>query len=82
MKQRVYRFSCGFLLAAGVLLSLPTQAQRTYSTTTTLPGYPVIADTLLVDSAFVVEAVPNVPTVPAELIRERLRRLERQIPLP
>lgn len=41
-----------------------------------------VADTTVVDTSFVVETVLNLPSVPEAVLRERLPRLQRQIPLP
>ncbi|MEZ0483307.1 lytic transglycosylase domain-containing protein [Fibrella aquatica] len=41
-----------------------------------------VADTMVLDTAFLVETVLNLPSVPEAVLRERLPRLQRQIPLP
>ena len=79
-----------FLIATGTALAgivpLPNvQAQVARRTPTVT--YPVLpngpaADTILADTAFVIEAVLNLPSVPEAVLRERLPRLQRQIPLP
>jgi membrane-bound lytic murein transglycosylase D len=40
-----------------------------------------VADTLKIDSLLIVEEVLNLPSIPAQTLRERLPRLQRQIPL-
>lgn len=41
-----------------------------------------VADTMVVDTSLLVETVLNLPSVPEAVLRERLPRLQRQIPLP
>ena len=52
--------------------------------TVTYPALPdaPFADAILADTAFVLETVLNLPSVPEAVLRERLPRLQRQIPLP
>ncbi|RYF69221.1 MAG: LysM peptidoglycan-binding domain-containing protein [Cytophagaceae bacterium] len=79
------------LIASGTALfwvvALPSRAQVARPTpTVTYPAssnlqLPAVADSTVVDTSFIVETVLNLPSVPEAVLRERLPRLQRQIPL-
>ena len=66
--KRVQQVGCGFAVVASLLTISPMRAQ--------------VADSSVVDSTFIVEEVLNLPTISEATLRERLPRLQRQIPLP
>ena len=68
LMKRVTQVSCGLAVIASLLTVSPLRAQ--------------VADSSVVDSTFIVEEVLNLPTIPEATLRERLPRLQRQIPLP
>ncbi|WP_229364443.1 lytic transglycosylase domain-containing protein [Fibrella aestuarina] len=81
MTKRLYPLGFGFLLGFTALLPQMVAAQANRPTPK-VTVQEAIADTMQIDSAFVVEEVLNLPSVPEALLRERLPRLQRQIPLP
>ncbi|MEZ0610023.1 LysM peptidoglycan-binding domain-containing protein [Fibrella sp. WM1] len=81
MTKRLYQLGCGFLMSFTAMLPQMAQAQANRPTPK-VTVQEAIADTMQLDSAFVVEEVLNLPSVPEALLRERLPRLQRQIPLP
>lgn len=68
LMKRVTQVGCGLAMMASVLIAKPVWAQ--------------VADSSVVDSTFIVEEVLNLPTISEATLRERLPRLQRQIPLP
>lgn len=75
------------LLWAVTLPSVQAQVAKptptvTYPASSNPMSNMAIADTMVVDTALLVETVLNLPSVPEAVLRERLPRLQRQIPLP
>ena len=68
LMKRVTQAGYGLAVFASLLTVSPLRAQ--------------VADSSVVDSTFIVEEVLNLPTIPEATLRERLPRLQRQIPLP
>ncbi|MBO0934979.1 transglycosylase SLT domain-containing protein [Fibrella sp. HMF5335] len=68
LMKRVTQVGYGLAVAASLLIISPVRAQ--------------VADSSVVDSTFIVEEVLNLPTIPEATLRERLPKLQRQIPLP